>query len=170
MYLILLFSKGYIMKKFIITLICFIFSCLNISYAATSADAINFINKYINAANTYSETLPSFYLPTAIIQRVVVKPNGEKVMVPADTQTYIKQMRLNARIAKIRKYTNSYSEMNVTPVGKDFRINCKRKPSLSDYKLNAEFVVGPDARGNWKIKKEVMETKEQIFLMYAPKK
>lgn len=165
-----LIMKGCFMKKYIISLILFVFCGFNIAYGATSADALNFLNKYISAANSYSDNLPYFYLPTAIIQRVVIKPDGSKVMVPADVKTYIKQMKLNSSIAKIRKYTNSYSDMKVTPVGKDFRINCKRKPSLSDYKLNAEFVVGQDATGAWKIKKEVMETKEQIFLMYAPKK
>ena len=37
-------------------------------------------------------------------------------------------------------------------------------PSTSDYKIPAEFVIGKDQNGNWKIKEESMNTRVQRFL------
>ena len=52
---------------------------------ATPEQALAFFNKYIDAANSYSETITDFYSPNAKIIRVVMKPDGTTATVTADT-------------------------------------------------------------------------------------
>lgn len=139
--------------------------------ATTTPDQVlAFFNKYVDAANTYSETITDFYSPNAKIIRVVMKPDGTTATVTANTKQYFNQMRIGANLAKINKYKNFYTQRKITKQGADFKITCLRQPSTSDYKIPAHFVIGPDANGELKIKEEMMYTKQQKFLKYANKK
>lgn len=71
----------------------------------------------------------------------------------------------NANLAKMRNYKNFYSDIKITRQGNDYKLSCMRKPSLSDYKIPAHFVIGKDAQGNYKIKEESMHTKMQVILL-----
>ena len=156
------------MKKFMAFLLTFIISgAMLCAQAATPEQVLAFFNKYIDAANSYSETITDFYAPDAKIIRVVMKPDGTTASVVANTKQYFNQMRLGANLAKINKYKNYYTERKITKQGNDYKITCLRKPSTSDYKIPAHFVIGPDAKGNLKIKEEMMYTKQQRFLKYA---
>ncbi len=156
------------MKKFMAFLLTFIISgAMLCAQAATPEQVLAFFNKYVDAANSYSETITDFYAPDAKIIRVVMKPDGTTASVVANTKQYFNQMRLGANLAKINKYKNYYTERKITKQGNDYKITCLRKPSTSDYKIPAHFVIGPDAKGNLKIKEEMMYTKQQRFLKYA---
>ena len=156
------------MKKFMAFLLTFIISgAMLCAQAATPEQVLAFFNKYIDAANSYSETITDFYAPDAKIIRVVMKPDGTTASVVANTKQYFNQMRLGANLAKFNKYKNYYTERKITKQGNDYKITCLRKPSTSDYKIPAHFVIGPDAKGNLKIKEEMMYTKQQRFLKYA---
>ena len=135
--------------------------------ATTPEQVLSFFNNYVSAANSYSDTITSFYAPDAKIIRVVMKPDGTTATVTADTKQYFNQMRIGANLAKINKYKNFYTERKITKQGNDYKITCKRQPSTSDYKIPAHFVIGPDASGKLKIKEEMMYTKQQKFLKYA---
>ena len=158
------------MKKFMAFLLTFIISgAMLCAQAATPEQVLAFFNKYVDAANSYSETITDFYAPDAKIirVRVVMKPDGTTASVVANTKQYFNQMRLGANLAKFNKYKNYYTERKITKQGNDYKITCLRKPSTSDYKIPAHFVIGPDAKGNLKIKEEMMYTKQQRFLKYA---
>lgn len=156
------------MKKLIAFAAAFIFTGVMIAaHAATPEDALAFFNKYVSAANSYSDTITSFYAPDAKIIRVVMKPDGTTATVTADTKQYFNQMRIGANLAKINKYKNFYTDRKIIKQGNDYKITCKRQPSTSDYKIPAHFVIGPDANGKLKIKEEMMYTKQQRFLKYA---
>ena len=135
--------------------------------AATPQEVLTFFNNYIQAANTYSDSIVKYYAPDAKIIRVVMKKDGTTASVTADTKKYFNQMRLGANMAKLNKYKNFYTERKITKQGDDYKITCLRQPSTSDYKIPAHFVIGPDASGNLKIKEEMMYTKQQSFLKYA---
>ena len=135
--------------------------------AATPQEVLTFFNGYVNAANTYSDKIPTYYAPDAKIIRVVIKPDGSLVSVTADTKQYFNQMRIGANGARLTKYKNFYTERKIVPQGEDYKITCLRQPSTSDYKIPAHFVIGPDKDGNLKIKEEMMHTKVQKFLRYA---
>lgn len=135
--------------------------------AATPQEVLTFFNNYIEAANTYSDSIVNYYDPSAKIIRVVMKKDGTTTSVTADTKKYFNQMRLGANMAKLNKYKNFYTERNITKQGDDYKITCLRQPSTSDYKIPAHFVIGPDANGKLKIKEEMMYTKQQSFLKYA---
>mgnify|MGYP007007499295 FL=1 len=138
-----------------------------VNAATTPEQVLSFFNNYVSAANSYSDTITSFYAPDAKIIRVVMKPDGTTATVTADTKQYFNQMRIGANLAKINKYKNFYTERKITKQGNDYKITCKRQPSTSDYKIPAHFVIGPDASGKLKIKEEMMYTKQQKFLKYA---
>ena len=137
------------------------------AFAVTSQDALNFFNNYVKAANTYSNTLTTMYAPDAKIIRQVVKPDGGLANAYTNTATYITQMKIGQATAKMRGYTNSYSNIKVTQVGKDtFKISSLRQPKGETYKLKAYMIVKP-VNGKLQIVEELMQTKEQIFLRYA---
>ncbi len=153
------------MKKILVLLCVFVMGMA--ANAATPEEALAFFNKYVNAANTYSDTITEFYAPNAKIIRVVMKPDGTTATVTADTKQYFNQMRIGANGAKLTKYKNYYTERKITKQGNDYKITCLRQPSTSDYKIPAHFIIGPDANGKLKIKEEMMYTKVQRFLKYA---
>ena len=108
------------------------------------------------------------YSPTAKIIRQVVKPDGSTVDVYTDTATYVKQMKIGQAGAKLRKYTNSYTNVNVTKLadGK-YKISSLRQPVGETYKLKTYMVIKKQPNGEWIIVEELMQTKQQIFLKYA---
>ena len=146
---------------------CFMLFSNSEAKAATPQEILTFFNNYVEAANSYSDSIVNYYDPSAKIIRVVMKKDGTTTSVTADTKKYFNQMRLGANMAKLNKYKNYYTERKITKQGEDFKITCLRQPSTSDYKIPAHFVIGPDANGKLKIKEEMMYTKQQSFLKYA---
>lgn len=147
-------------------LLTLVFSGLG-AFADEKQEALNFFNSFVNATNVYSIEVPHMYSDDAKIIRQVVKPNGQTVDVKFSIDDYRKQMKLSSKIAKIKKYKNEYSNVSITKVPEGYKIDSLRKPSLSDYKLKSSMVVKKQPNGKWLIVKELMQTKEQIFLKYA---
>ena len=140
---------------------------VNAVFADDAQEALKFFNNYVNAANTYSPTLPTYYSPNAKIIRQVVKPDGGTANAYTDTATYVKQMKIGQATAKLRKYTNSYSNVTIQSLGNgQYKISSLRQPKGETYKLKTYMIV-KKINGNWKIIEELMQTKEQIFLRYA---
>lgn len=156
------------MKKIVLALFILMFG-LGV-FAGEREDALGFFNSFVDATNNYKPELLNMYSDNAKIIRQVVKPNSELVDVPFSIQDYRKQMRISSKLAKMRNYKNYYSDIKVTKVSNGYRIESMRKPSLSDYKLKSSMVVQKQPNGKWLIVEEKMQTKEQIFLKYAPKK
>ena len=77
---------------------------------------------------------------------------------------YKSEVKKSAKLMKIRKYKNFYSNIKILPVGNDYKISALRRPSTGDYKGSAHFIIGKDNYGNWKIKEESMNTPVQAFL------
>ena len=80
-------------------------------FADDTQEALKFFKSYVNAANSYSPDLIQMYSPDAKIIRQVIKPDGELVDVETDTDTYISQMKMGQKGAKMRKYKNSYTDI-----------------------------------------------------------
>ena len=157
------------MKKIFLSLLILTFSSIAV-FADDKQEALNFFNSYVNAANTYSEAIADMYSPSAKIIRQVVKPDGTTVDVDTDTATYIRQMRIGQAGAKLRHYTNSYTNINATPAqGGGYKISSLRQPSGETYKLKAYMIVKKQSSGKWLITEEMMQTKVQTFLKYAKK-
>lgn len=155
------------MKKILLTTIALLMMSLSV-FADDRQGALNFFNGYIKAANTYSPTVPEMYSPNAKIIRQVVKPDGTTQNVETDTATYIKQMKLGQAGAKLRHYTNSYSNVTVTPLGNNkYKVSSLRQPSGVSYKLKTYMVVQKQANGKFIIVEEMMQTKVQTFLKYS---
>ena len=137
-------------------------------FAGEKEDALQFFHNYVNAANTYSTTIPSMYSPNAKIIRQVIKPDGTTQDVQTNTSTYITQMKLGQAGAKMRHYTNSYSNVTIVPVGNGkYKISSLRQPSGEVYKLKTHMIVQKQSNGKWLIVEEMMQTKVQTFLKYA---
>ncbi len=155
------------MKKFLSTIFILIMFTGIQTLADDAADAKAFFNKYVNAANTYSTTIPEFYSPNAKIIRQVVKPDGSLVNVSTNTATYMKQLKLGQATAKLRKYKNSYRNITVTKVANGYKVSAERQPTGETYWLKTYQIVQKQPNGDWKVIEELMQTKEQIFLRYA---
>ena len=155
------------MKKILLTTLALLIVSLSV-LADDRQAALNFFNDYIKAANTYSSTIPDMYSPNAKIIRQVIKPDGTTQNVTTDTATYIKQMKLGQAGAKLRHYTNSYSNVTVTALGNNkYKVSSLRKPSGESYKLKTYMIVKKQSNGTFIIVEEMMQTKVQTFLRYA---
>ena len=156
------------MKNFIVSLSFLILSgCFLCVNAATPDEALSFFNKYINAANTYSDTLTTFYAPDAKIIREGYNSAGKKVSVEVGTKQYFNQLRLGQNLAKINKYKNTYTDRKIAKVGNDYKISCTRIASTGKDRFPSYFVIGPDANGKLKIKEEMTYTKQQSILKHG---
>ena len=151
-------------KNLVVSLILMACAC-GISFAAsTSAEALNFFNSYVSAANNYSPSITTMYAPDAKIIRVVLKKDGTKVTRVTNTQRYISEMKKSQAIAKMRRYKNYYSNISVVQTGTDtYKVSSLRQPSGETYKLKAYMVVKKQPSGKWLITEEMMETKVQII-------
>ena len=160
-------TKGNIMRKYISTLVIMLIFTISV-FADGSQDAMNFFNRYVNAANSYSSEIADMYSPSAKIIRQVVKPDGTTQNVYTDTATYIRQMKLGQAGAKLRQYKNTYTNVSITNLGNNkYKISSLRQPAGETYKLKTYMVVQKQPNGNWLIVEEMMQTKVQIFLKYA---
>ena len=154
------------MKKILLSLIAIGFALTPV-FADEKQEALDFFNSYVNAANTYSNTVGEMYSPSAKIIRQIVKPDGTTANATTDTATYIKQMKLGQAGAKLRKYKNAYTNIVATPVEGGYKVSSLRQPSGEDYKLKTYMIVKKQPDGRWLITEEMMQTKVQTFLRYA---
>lgn len=150
------------MKKIILVLSLILLPC--IAFADDIRDIEKFFDDYVAAANGYNTDYFSYYDDNAKIIRVVEKPDGTTTSVNIPLERYKKEAKLSVKLAKIRNYKNKYFNIKIKPHGKDYKISALRKPSTSDYKIPAHFIIGKDKNGEWKIKEESMNTKVQTFL------
>lgn len=157
------------MKKILIAIVMISSFMGSSVFADDFSDAKDFFNSYVNAANSYSTTIPDFYSPSAKIIRQVVKPDGTLVDVATDTQTYMKQLKLGQATAKLRKYKNDYRNISVNKVPNGYKVSAERQPSGETYWLKTHQIVQKQPDGKWKIVEEMMQTKVQTFLRYANK-
>lgn len=153
------------MKKILLILVVLVFGLG--AFAAEHDEALAFFNSYVNASNSYSPSVLNMYAKDAKIIRQVIKPNGQLVNAYFNGEDYRKQLRLSVKLAKLRKYKNYYSNVNVKKVANGYKISAIRKPSLSDDKLKMYMIVEKYPSGKWIIAEEFMQTREQIFLKYA---
>ena len=156
------------MKKILLSIMTFTLVSLS-SFADEKQEALNFFNSYVNAANTYSSTVADMYSPTAKIIRQVVKPDGTTANASTDTATSITHMNIGQAGAKLRQYTNKYTDIVAMPVDGGYKISSLRQPSGEDYKLKTYMIVKKQPSGKWLITEEMMQTKVQTFLRYAEK-
>ena len=157
------------MKKLLLVLFMLLISSTQV-FADDLTTVKNLFNQYVYAANTYSPNLLNYYSPKAKIIRQVVKPDGTTVNATTNMQTYAQQMKLSQGTAKLRKYTNKYSNINATKVTNGVKISALRQPMKDTYWLKTYQIWQKQPNGQWKIVEEMMQTKEQIFLRYADKK
>lgn len=164
-----LVRKGEIIMKKILTLaIAFMITIAGLAAsAATPQDVLAFLNQYITAANSYSDTITTFYAPDAKIIKEGYNAAGKKVSVVVDTKQYFHQMRIGSNLAKLNKYKNNYSDRKITKVGNDYKIECIRVASTGADKFPSYFVIGPDSNGKLKIKEEMTWTKQQSILKHG---
>lgn len=133
-------------------------------FADESNEVQQFFNNYVDAANNYDTEYFKYYSDNAKIIRVVEKPDGTTESVNIPLSRYKSEAGKSAMLAKLRHYKNVYHNIKVSKFGDDYKISAERMPSTSDYKVPAEFIIGKDKNGEWKIKQESMNTKVQRFL------
>ena len=155
------------MKKILITLSLIIAGTLAV-FGDGRQEALSFFNSYVNAANTYSNSVGDMYSPNAKIIRQVIKPDGTTADAVTDTATYLKQMKLGQAGARIKGYKNNYTNISVTEMPNGaYKISSLRQPSGESYKLKTYMIVKKQPNGKWLITEEMMQTKVQMFLKYV---
>ena len=155
------------MKKILLSFFVYMLMIISV-FADDKQEALNFFNNYVKAANTYNPVITEMYSPSAKIIRQVVKPDGTTQDVNTDTATYIKQMKLGQAGAKLKHYTNSYTNITATPISNGkVKVSSLRQPSGETYKLKTYMILQKQPNGKWLIVEEMMQTKVQTLLKYA---
>ena len=146
-------------------LVCF---CLQlVSFADDLDDVRAFFNRYVEAANGFSKTLPDYYLTNAKIVRVVEKKDGTTANAIFPMSAYKEQMASKSGLAKLVKYRNNYKNINVKKASNgDYKLTAMRFPNNDKEGLACTFVI-TKVNNNYKIKEEWMHTKVQDFLKYV---
>ena len=155
------------MKKTLFTILSLLILTISV-HADDKQDALNTFKNYVNAANTYSNTVTDYYSPNAKIIRQVIKPDGTTVDVLTNTATYVKQMKLGQAGAKLKQYKNNYTDVNATLISQGkVKISSIRHPSGDNDNLKTYMIFQKQSNGKWIIVEELMQTRQQIFLKYA---
>lgn len=155
------------MRKILLSFFVYMLMVISV-FADDKQEALNFFNNYVKAANTYNPVITEMYSPSAKIIRQVVKPDGTTQDVNTDTATYIKQMKLGQAGAKLKHYTNSYTNITATPISNGkVKVSSLRQPSGETYKLKTYMILQKQPNGKWIIVEEMMQTKVQTLLKYA---
>ncbi len=149
-------------KKLILSLVCFLAVPL-CSFADETADVSAFFNNFVNASNTYSTSIPSYYVANAKIVRVVHKPDGTKQAVVIPFDRYLSELKKGAALAKTVRYKNRYVNQKIVKSGSDYKLSAIRIPRNDATGLPAYFIITKTPQG-WKIKEESMGTNVQKFL------
>ncbi len=149
-------------KKLLLSLLC-LFALPIAAFADELTDVQTFFNNFVNAANTYSTSLPNYYVKNAKIVRVVYKPDGTKQSVVIPFDRYLSELSKGAVLAKTVRYKNRYENKKFTKVGADYKITAIRIPRNDTSGLPAYFIATKTPQG-WKIKEESLGTKVQKFL------
>ncbi len=159
------------MKKFGYILIIVGLLCIanSVVFADDTADAIKFFKRYVNAANSYDKSILQMYSPNARIIRQVIKPDGALEDIETDTNTYLRQLQLGQKTARLRRYKNSYTNIRAEKISNGIKISSLRQPSGEKYRLRTYMIIQKQPNGEWLIIEEMMQTKVQIFLKYANK-
>ena len=150
------------LKKIILSFIV-AFSFILSTFADEMSDVQTFFNNFVNASNTYSTSLPNYYVPNAKIVRVVHKPDGttKAVVIPFDR--YLQELKKGAVIAKTVGYKNRYINQKIVKIGNDYKLSAIRIPRNDKTGLEAYFIITKTSSG-YKIKEESMGTNVQKFL------
>ena len=151
------------MKK-AVYLLCTLLLSIPFCFADETDEVKEFFNDYVQSANSYERDSFKYYSDNAKIVRIVEKPDGTLQSVNIPLERYKKEAAKSVFLAKLRRYKNKYFNIRVSKHGDDYRLSAERMPSLSSYKIPAEFIIGKDNSGNWKIKEEYLNTKVQRFL------
>ncbi len=150
------------LKKIIMSFICTLVLTLG-AYANELSDVQTFFNNFVNASNTYSTTLPDYYVQNAKIIRVVHKPDGTKQSVVIPFERYLQELKKGAALARTVGYKNRYVNQKITKVGNDYKVSATRIPRNDKSGLEAYFIITKTKSG-YKIKEESMGTTVQRFL------
>lgn len=138
-----------------------------LGFCDENQEVMDFFNNYVKMANSHSMSMLDYYDTNAKIIRVVEKPDGTTKSVAFSMSEYAKQLKLGSKLAKVKKYKNYYTDVNISKSDDTYKIDTLRQPSSEKYKLPAYFVVKRDSNGSLKIITESMNTKVQTFLKYA---
>ncbi len=150
------------MKKiFFIFMVVFIFSTS--VFAGEKEDVLAVFDRYVKAANTYSTTLPSYYVENAKILRVVNKKQGGQKVIVIPFDRYLNELKSRAALAKTVRYTNRYENRKVTKVDNDYKLTATRLPRSDKEGLPCYFIFTKQG-DKWKIKEESLTTNVQTFL------
>ncbi len=149
-------------KKILMSILCLL-AFLGCAWADEMSDVQSFFNSFVNASNTYSTTLPSYYVNNAKIVRIVHKPDGTKQSVVVPFDRYLSELKKGAVLARTVGYKNRYVNQKITKVGNDYKLSATRIPRNDKTGLNAYFIIAKTPSG-YKIKEEYMGTTVQRFL------
>lgn len=150
------------MKK-LISILVIMFAFSTSVFAGDKEDILAVFDKYVQAANTYSTSLPSYYTADAKIVRVVNKKQGGQKTIVIPFDRYLNELKSRAVLAKTVRYINRYENRKVAKVDNGYKLSATRLPRSDKEGLPCYFIF--TKQGNtWKIKEESLTTNVQTFL------
>lgn len=115
--------------------------------------------RYVALEAACDPAVADLYADDAKIQNTSVSPNGQKRVTTMAASTYKQQIRQAMSAAKPQGDTSKYSKLNLTKEGDKVRVTAIRFSELKKYSAPLSMLVGPDAKGAWRIYEELSESR-----------
>lgn len=115
--------------------------------------------RYVALEAAADPAVADLYADDAKIQNTSVSPDGQKRVTTMPALAYKDLIRRALPVAGPRGDTSKYSDVNLLKEGDKVRVTAIRFSELKKYSSPLSMLLGPDAKGSWRIYEEVSESR-----------
>jgi hypothetical protein len=123
------------------------------------AKAEELFQRYVALERSFDAEIGKLYADEAMVQDTRRYPNGQTRTIEIPVPQLRKMLVSAMPLAKARGDVNQYSNVTSTREGKGFRIRASRFSELKGYASPFSMLVAPDSSGEWKILREISESR-----------
>lgn len=123
------------------------------------AKARKIFKDYVELSAQFDERVIDLYSDRAEIQNTRIYPNGEKRVMKMEAQKYKALLKKALPLAKLRKDTNGYEDVEYVKEGNRVVIKATRISHLKGYASSMVIAIGEDQDGEWRILREHSQSK-----------
>jgi len=123
------------------------------------AKARKIFKDYVELSAQFDERVIDLYSDRAEIQNTRIYPNGVKRVMKMEAQKYKALLKKALPLAKLRKDTNGYEDVEFVKEGNRVVIKATRISHLKGYASPMVIAIGEDHDGEWRILREHSQSK-----------
>ncbi|MDD3150135.1 MAG: hypothetical protein PHV68_04800 [Candidatus Gastranaerophilales bacterium] len=150
--------------KFLLLTIYLILASNLKSFSTEINEAKLFFNNYINLINSYQSEAFDFYMPTTLVQKVVILPDGNNKTITLPTENYMRKIKFYIALARFNRYKNDFENLKYQKEGNAIRITGTRTPSTSPNDKFPISMLVKKYQNEWIVLEEITYTKNTSLI------